>query len=80
MKTRTAKPASMEPAIEGRVKIAQALSGIMGVPVSVHQLDRLEARKYHPLPIHGKGRKWAFRAELQEWWAEEDGQQEEMRA
>jgi hypothetical protein len=59
-------------AIDGRTAIAQALSGICGAPVSVHQLDRLETRAVHPLPLHGyQGRKWAFLDELQTWWSEE---------
>ena len=64
-----------EQAIEGRPTIAQALSGIMGVPVSVYQLDRLECRAVHPLPLHGYSRrKWAFVSELQIWWEEEGGE------
>ena len=58
--------------VEGRVAIAQALSGMLGVPVSVHQVDRLEARTEHPLPVTGyQGRKWARLDELQTWWEEE---------
>jgi len=57
---------------EGRVAISQALSGITGAPVSVHQVDRLEARSQHPLPVRGyMGRKWANVDELQAWWEEE---------
>lgn len=67
------RPASLDPAIEGRAAIAQALSGIMGVPVSLKALDCLIDRRRHPLPVHGyPGRKWAFLVELQEWWADVD--------
>ena len=58
--------------LNGRIAIAQALSGITGVPVSVHQVDRLEARGHDPLPVKGyMGRKWAALDELQAWWEEE---------
>ncbi len=62
-----------EQAIEGRVAIAQALGGIMGVPVSTQQVDRLRDARKNPLPVHGRARwRWAFLSELQEWWAEAD--------
>ena len=62
-----------EPAIEGRTKIAQALSGIMGVPVSPWAVDRLSERRRSPLPLHGYlGRRWVFLSEVQTWWEETD--------
>lgn len=59
----------------GRVAMAQAVSGVLGVPVSVHQLDRLMTRTDNPLPVHGyPGRWWLFVSEVQTWWEEADGE------